>query len=395
MLGWGRAAFGTLLCALILTPHATAQSPVTVAIDAGDAAFRQRVDIAVREAAALYSESLGRPPGPLTITDGQLRSGEPTLRVHQSWRSVPQTMDVEIEVAFALARHWWRDASPAAADMTGGASWFLQGRAIARVFDLVHERDGHSVESVRLFGGSYLIAFPQLRFDGPAAGLGRSLLASPAQPITGARLPAGVTPVVVRVAHAFASLERLVGWPRLSGALRVATSRTLASNADVITAIGDALGQDVSWLFEPALDPSSKWSYAITGMTVEACQPQPCHRARVDVARLGTAVFSGRAEPRVGEFFSGDAIAIQASFDDGQTASVDWDGRDQARTFTFEGTAPVTGVRLDPSRVMLVDDNWLDQSRVVNGATNAPVLKWISRWVIWLQHAMLTYSAVV
>ena len=394
MLAWGRAAFGTLLCALIVTPHATAQAPVIVAIEGGAAALRQRVDFAGREVLALYSEWLGPPPAPVTIADGHAGAANPILRVHPSWRPVPYAMDVEIDVAFALARHWWRQASPAAAEMTGGASWYLQSRAVARVFDLVHERDGHSAESVRLFGGYYPIAFPQLRFDGPGAGLGRSLI-SPERVVQGTRVPDGVTPVTVRVAQAFASLERLVGWPRLSGALRVATSRPVASNAEVTAAIGEALGQDVSWLFEPALDLSTRWSYAITGATFEGCQPQPCTRARVDVARLGAAVFTGRSQPRVGEFQSGDAIQVQVRFADGQSASAWWDGRDQARAFTFEGAAPVIDVRLDPAMVMLVDDNWLDQARVVNGATNAPIAKWIGRWVIWLQHAMLTYSAVV
>ncbi len=393
MLAWGRAAFGALWCALIVTPHATAQSPVPVVRDVSAPALEPRIEFAAHETLASYREWLGPPPVPLTIVDrpgGDLA----TIRVHPSWIGVPPTMEVEAEVAFELARRWWRDAPPSAL-MIDGASWYLQSRALARLFDLVHQHDGHGVDAVRLFGGYYPIAFPQLRFDGPGAGLGRPLLGAPARPVSGVRYPRAITASVVRVAYAFASLERLTGWPRLSGALRVAVSQAITSNDDLIRILGDALGQDVAWLFEPALDPAATWSYAITGVVEDACQPQPCSRTRVAVVRLGSAAFTGQSDARAGEFLSGDALQIRARFADGQLSTAAWDGRDQERTFTFEGPAAVTEVRLDPASAMLVDDNWLDQARVLNGATNAPVVKWISRWVIWLQHAMLTYNAIV
>lgn len=304
-------------------------------------------------------------------------------------------MDVEIEVAFELARRQWRFAGAGAAAVTDGASWYLQSRAIARVFDLVFEHDGHSVDSIRVFGGHYPIAFPQLRLDGPGAGLGRSLLGAGTHGRRTPRYPAGVTTAVVRVAHAFGSLERIAGWPRLAGALRVLASARVASTADAVQVIGGALGQDVSWLFAPVLEPLPVWSYAVDSIAVESCEPQPCVRTRVNVTRLGSATFAGRREPRTGPFDSGDALQVRVGFADGQSATAHWDGRDQARAFTFEAPAAPVEARLDPASMMLVDDNWLDQARRVNGATNVPVTKWVSRWLIWLQQAMLAYSGIV
>lgn len=48
--------------------------------------------------------------------------------------------------------------------------------------------------------------------------------------------------------------------------------------------------------------------------------------------------------------------------------------------------------RLDPDRVLLLDDNYLDNSRRTAAPSNVPVGKWAVRWLVWLQGAMLDYG---
>lgn len=400
MLARGRAAASVMLGVSIaawqsMGPIATAQSAsssstVTIQLQRDDAALRERVAVAARESVALFSEWLGPLPGAMTVTDDPQARAQDTVRIHPAWPAAPPSMDVESEVAFELARRWWPENAGAA--IVNGAAWYLQSRAVARVFDLVYERDGHSAEVVRLFGGYYPLAFPSLRFDGPAAGLGRARL-SQARAQDDVRLPAAVTTSVVRVAHAFASLERLVGRPRVAGAL--STTRAASSDAGMIRGLGAALGQDVEWLFGPALDPGANWDYAIRSVDTSSCEPQPCHGIRVEVSRLGNAVFSGRSHSPDGTFLSGDAIGVRVEFADGQAAVARWDGRDEQRVFEFQGAAAPVRVQLDPDGVLLVDGNWLDHSRVMGGVTNAPVEKWVARWLVWLQTAMLAYSGIV
>ena len=77
-------------------------------------------------------------------------------------------MDVESAAAVTVARRWWPQPMTAVSE---GATIYLQSRVIARLFDLSFGRAGHSADAIHLFGGTYTIAFPQLRFDGPYAGL--------------------------------------------------------------------------------------------------------------------------------------------------------------------------------------------------------------------------------
>ena len=88
-------------------------------------------------------------------------------------------------------------------------------------------------------------------------------------------------------------------------------------------------------------------------------------------------------------------IEVRVDFADGQSASTAWDGRGESRTFTFEGPARPVRVRIDPDLVNLLDDNLIDQHREIGGVTNASVGKWMARWMVWLQDAMLAYSAIV
>jgi hypothetical protein len=268
-------------------------------------------------------------------------------------------MDIESAAALAVARRWWPQPTTT---MSEGASIYLQSRVIGRLFDLSFERAGYSAEAVHLFGGTYTVVFPPLRFDGPQAGLDRAHFDTPA----------------VRAAHAFASLERLIGRPRLIGALRTVTERKPDSDAAIIRELSESLGQDTSWLFD-AIDPATSMNYAIGNVVIDSCEQAPCQRARVDVTHRGAGSFP---------------IEVRVDFADGQSASASWDGKGESRTFTFEGPARPTRVRVDPEFANLLDDNLIDQHREIDGRTNAPIGKWVARWMVWLQDAMLAYSAI-
>ena len=301
-----------------------------------------------RESLAMLEQWLGPPPSPPIELDSSSRFPE-----------TPVTMDIESTAAIAAARRWW----PQSTTLSEGAAIYLKSRVVGRLFDLSFGRAGAAADAIDLFGGTYTIAFPQLRFDAPQAGLDRIRLGEPA----------------VRAAHAFASLERLVGQPRLVGALRTVIERKPSSDAAIIQELGESLGQDVSWLL--ATNQPASMNYAIGAVAVDACSPAPCERVTIDAMHEG----SGSFHP----------IEIRVDFADGQSASAMWDGTGESRRFTFEGPTRPVRVRLDPDVVNLLDDNLIDQHREIGGATNAPIGKWIARWMVWLQDAMLACSAIV
>jgi hypothetical protein len=268
-------------------------------------------------------------------------------------------MIVEQQEAQRVIRGWWPApvADARASAIIEGFAWYLAAHAIERVYDLRYLRSAHSVESRAYLGDHIVWSFPSLRLSRSAV-IGRD-----------------------RYAAVFMALERWLGTPALQGAMfQVAHLPDDRLTADtIVTTISDAAGQDLSWLFDAA---EGEVSYAVSALTTTS----------VTVARKGTGLFTGRSAARIGDFQSGDAVRLEVVFANGERTLVTWDGRDQSRTFQFEGSSPVTAASLDPERIITLDRNRLDNAIVPAQPTNVPARKWAARWLVWLQHTMLSYG---
>ena len=266
-------------------------------------------------------------------------------------------MIVEQQEARRVVRGWWPApiADARASAMIDGFASYLAAHAIERVYDLRYLRSAHSVESRAYLGDHIVWSFPSLRLSRSAA--------------TGRDQHAAV----------FMALERWLGTPALQAAMfEVAQLQDDQLTADVIIkTISDAAGQDLSWAFEAA---ATDVNYAVDSISGPS----------VTVSRRGGGMFTGRSAQRVGTFDSGDGVRLKVVFADGSSSFATWDGRDETRTFTFSST-PVAAY-LDPDRVITLDANRLDDAIVTPSPTNVPVGKWTARWMVWLQHTMLSYG---
>jgi hypothetical protein len=291
-------------------------------------------------------------------------------------------MVVERQAAQAAVRTWWpADLSDRRAGaMLDGFAWYLQGHAVERLFDRRYLRTAHSVESVAMFGGAMQWSVPTLRLSRWSAGILRHDEARRAGS---------------RYAAMFATLERWLGAPALQSAMfEVARLPADSLKASIIVnTINTAVGQDLSWLFTATGDSAVTFDYAVTGMasTSAACA-SPCFETTVTATRVGDGKFTGRSTSPAGEFDAGDAIALRVTFENGEHIWARWDGRDQSRTFRFQGPARAQAAHLDPDRVLVLDANYLNNQIVPSFPTNAPVGKWMARWVVWLQNTALSYG---
>ena len=381
-----------------------AESIVEIRLGPQHEQHRRRIDNAANESLARLSEWLGPVPDRhLVIADRQTLSESRTMIVEIPWRPVPSTMDLESQVSYGLAQLWWpgpaenREALP----VVNGIAWYLQSRVVERLFDFAFLNPGHSADAVRFFGGAVPWEFPLLRMSRWTSGLGRpEFLRGGAMrdwPVSARRLPASLDLAAIRVALAFGSLERYIGWPALQGALFESARRAPSGSmslAQLLEGIGTAAGQDLSWLFEAALDATRPVDYAVASVSSAPCSNAPCVVTKVTAARLGNGVFSGASRAPRGSYDSGDAIELRVAFADGQQVDTRWDGRAPSRDFEFESPAPPSGVHLDPNRVVLLDSNTLNNDRLASSRTNVPIGKWVSRWVVWLQDATLGYASL-
>lgn len=268
-------------------------------------------------------------------------------------------MFVEQQEARRTIRSWWpvsiADAKGAA--IIDGFAGYLQTHAIEREFDRRYLRTAHHAESRVYLGGHIVWSFPTLRVSRHAAASSD------------------------RYGAVFEALERWIGIANLQAAMfEVAHLPADRLRADtIIKTISEAAGQDLSWAFDAA---ATDVNYAVDAVSNNS----------VTVSRRGDGMFTGRTTPRIGGFDSGDAVRIKAVFADGATAFAAWDGRDQVRTFKFQGPSTIIAAYVDPDRIVTIDSNRLDNAIVQPSATNVPVRKWAARWMVWLQHTMLSYG---
>lgn len=371
--------------------------------------YRPRIEAAARRSVTRYSEWLGpRSGATLDIDDGSTGAGpdgeKPRITVSLPWIAPPPAMEVESLVAFEIARRWWpgwaagRQSQP----MADGLAWYLQSRVVPELYELTFQRPAHSADAVRYFGGAIAWSIPSLALGRWTAGLGRAEFLDgtgvgrwPGRP---RRIPADADPMTARAALAFGTLERLVGWPALEGALATLGTRAVSgamTTAEAGRILSAATGYPLSWFLAPALDPTRHFIYALGAVSTRACDAGPCLRTEVEVINRGTAAFSGTDTPPAGAYGSGDALELRVTFADGQSVSARWDGRAASKTFAFDSAVPAQAIELDPSRVLLLDRNHLDNAWLARPRTGVPFAKWIAWWLIWVQDAAISYSGLI
>ena len=216
-------------CTAGLVARAAVAPAADIQLSSHTSVARDRVELAAKEAIDRYSEWLSPPPASVL-----------TVRDASSWRTVAPAMSVEMHVAYEIARQWFGRTD---SDAVNGIAWYLQSRVVERLYDYAYHQPGHSGEVVWLFGRTVPVGLPSLRLSRSTKVLGR--FDELQWPDTYPGLPSSVDRTVLRGSMALASLERLVGWPSLQGALfearRQSASRALSLD-ELGQILSDAMG---------------------------------------------------------------------------------------------------------------------------------------------------------
>jgi hypothetical protein len=245
----------------------------------------------------------------------------------------------------------------------GFVPWFVRIR-------LLPERDGDPLPAYR--------AQPRVDVAAPAtAGEERSLTA--------------------KTVLILATLERWLSRPAFDGVLAqfVRDSRGGQPTIDGFIRVASATaGQDLTWLLGPTLGGSATFDYAVAGLRSVA-GADGLFDTTVVVERRGDGVFAGASAPRQGPFESGRGVMIEVMFDDGERAVDAWDGRDIRKEFVYRSRSRAASATVDPEARILLDVNRTNNSSTVAPHAASAATRWALRWMVWLEHALLTYAAMV
>ena len=260
--------------------------------------------------------------------------------------------------------------------MLDGFAWHLQGHAIERLFDRRYLRRAYSVESLPLFGAHVIWSLPTLRLSRWSAarhGHGDRADRAIRRPVRHSR-----------------ALARQAGAARRDVSRSRACLRPQSPPPASSRRSHDHAGQDLSWLFSAAADPAVRFDYAVTDLSSTRAR-RLRRRHAFDTAVTVRALGDGhvqrpveRARRRVRlrrcHGTAGDVCRTASTRGRGGMAAI------SRAPFRFRGPSPATAAHLDPDRVLALDANYLEQRHRPASPTNAPVRKWVARWIVWMQN---------
>ena len=196
------------------------------------------------------------------------------------------------------------------------------------------------------------------------------------------------------------TLERHLGEPTLRAILAAFYERYAFAHPapeDFFAVAEEVAGRDLGWYFDQVHGSATTFDYAIVRLTTVPAEPQgwvdrggellrvergtpqdeALQRSEVVVERVGSGVFP---------------VEVQVEFDDGAVERLSWDGRAKREIFVFERAAKVVRAEVDPERVLMLDLQPSNNTRVATSEPLLPAVKWSAKWVVWMQDLLAAFA---
>lgn len=193
------------------------------------------------------------------------------------------------------------------------------------------------------------------------------------------------------------TLERRHTWDVMQKVLSTYFSRWKFKHPqpdDFFAVVEEVTGLPHAWFFDQVYRSSNKFDYSIErldsapissrglndALAFEEKKAEGTYRTTVVARRLEAGVFP---------------VDVLVTFSNGEQARQAWDGRSRWQAFTFDRPVQAVSAQVDPERVLLLDTNYTNNSKVMEPATEAAATKWSLRWMVWLQDLLMTYAFFV
>jgi hypothetical protein len=196
-----------------------------------------------------------------------------------------------------------------------------------------------------------------------------------------------------------ATLERFLGWERLRSILSTFFERYKFRHPrpeDFFAVASEMAGEDLDWFFEEVFYSSVRFDYGIASV-----ESFPLALEGLD-EEAGGLVYRPKADEDSGPFRSqvvlrryGEGVFpvdVLLVFEDGRQVRHRWDGRERWKMFSEDGPAKLHHAVVDPERILLLDVDYANNSRLRRPEPELAVLKWASRWLIWMQDRLAAFA---
>jgi hypothetical protein len=196
------------------------------------------------------------------------------------------------------------------------------------------------------------------------------------------------------------TLERYLGWETLQRIMSTYFERWKFRHPrpeDFFAIANEVSGQDLTWFFDQVYRSSNTFDYGVghfdsTELTIKGFDestPEPrvgerpvagTYRTTVVVRRFGEATFP---------------VEVLVTFENGEQVRERWHGQDRWTQYTYDRPSRARKVEVDPSRVLLLDVDYTNNSVTREPRGQDAAQKWSLKWMVWLQDLMMTWGFFV
>jgi len=195
-----------------------------------------------------------------------------------------------------------------------------------------------------------------------------------------------------KTATVLLTLEKYIGEDTMRQALHTYFMRyrfTHPTGTDFMKTIEEVSGKDLGWYFDQAIKGTQILDYevgAVRSDPVDWWESSPMGKPKSGQVYRNRVVIQ-----RAGDFIA--PVDVLVKFDDGQTATEHWDGRDRWIRYTYDKTAKAVSAEIDPTHQVLLDRDQFNNSRTVEEDSRGTqklrtlwtfALEWFSQALAWL-----------
>ncbi len=159
---------------------------------------------------------------------------------------------------------------------------------------------------------------------------------------------------------------------------------------DFYAVVSEFAGVNMSWFLDQFVHGSGKLDYAIGSISSQ--------RPRQHQGWFYGEFREGRSKDLEEKIYESEVLVrrlgevkipvdVLVVFEDGSEIRENWDGQYRWQKFHYSGPSRITKAVIDPEFKLVIDVDRTNNSMARKPNKVAP-LKWASRWLTWLQHAM-------
>jgi Peptidase family M1 domain len=346
---------------------------------------------ATRTTLKYYGEWFGAYPyGHITIVDPAYQSGAggmeyPTLFTAGSRWLAPAHVTTPEGVTVHEAGHqfWYGIVGNNEFEdawMDEGFNTFSTARAIAQVYDpnylalryfggfvpwvfkdvvISRETDGNRLQGYRRDAKSDAQSTPSFRYF----------------PTTGGSITYNKTALWLN------TMERWLGWPTLQRVMSAHFAKWQFKHPkpdDFFATASEVAGRDLDGFFDQVYRSSNVFDYGV--QELKTAKTADDYHTNVVVRRFGEAIFP---------------VDVVVTFRDGARVTEHWDGRDRWKLYAYDRPAAARSAQVDPSRTLLLDVDYTNNSRTLDPKGDAAATKWAATWTVWLQDCLLSWVSLL